>query len=69
MSTLSVPISPNLEVFISNMINQGLASSKAEVVRQALAHYAEDQAIEVVLHSEQEARDGEILQGNLRQLI
>ena len=69
MSTLSVPISPLLETFVEGMIKRGLAPNKAEVVRQALVRYAEDQAIEAVLRSEQEAREGKILRGDVRSLL
>ena len=69
MSTLSVPLSPSLETFVEDMIRRGLAPNKAEVVRQALVRYAEDQAIEAVLRSEQEAREGKILRGDVRSLL
>ena len=69
MSTLSVPITENLESFINDMIKRGVAPNKAEVVRQALVRYAEDQAIEAVLRSEQEAREGKVLRGDLKTLM
>lgn len=69
MSTISVPIPHNLENFINEMITRGIASNKAEVVRQALVRYAEDQAVEAVLRAEQEVREGKILRGNLDELM
>ncbi len=69
MSTISVPIPNTLETFIDDMIRRGFAPNKAEVVRQALVRYAEDQAVEAVLRSEQEAREGKILRGNLKDLM
>ncbi|MBU1126540.1 hypothetical protein KJ758_02915 [Patescibacteria group bacterium] len=69
MSTLSVPLSNNLEAFIDEMVKGGIAPNKAEVVRQALNRYAEDQAVEAVLRSEQEAREGKILRGDLNKLL
>ena len=68
MSTLSVPLTQTLEIFIDEMIHRGIASNKAEVVRQALLSYAEDQAVEAVLRSEQELREGKILRGDLRKI-
>ncbi len=68
MSTISVPIPHNLEVFIEDMIRRGIAPNKAEVVRQALVRYAEDQAVEVVLRAMQEAKEGKILRGDLDEL-
>lgn len=69
MSTISIPIPANLENFINDMIQRGIAPTKAEVVRQALVRYAEDQVVEAVLRSEQEAREGKILRGDLRELM
>ncbi|MFC1787932.1 type II toxin-antitoxin system ParD family antitoxin [Patescibacteria group bacterium] len=68
MSTISVPIPQTLEDFINEMINCGIASNKAEVVRQALVRFAEDQAIEAVLRSEQELREKKVLCGDLRKI-
>ncbi len=68
MSTLSVPITSALAAFIDEMIRRGVAPNKAEVVRQALTRFAEDQAVDAVLRAEQEARDGKMLRGNLREL-
>lgn len=69
MTTLSVPLPHHLEAFVASMVRRGVAANKAEVVRQALARYAEEQAIDAVLKSEQEAREGKILHGNLRTLV
>jgi Arc/MetJ-type ribon-helix-helix transcriptional regulator len=69
MPTISVPIPSTLETFIGDMIRRGLAPNKAEVVRQALVRYAEDQAVESVLRSEQEAREGKVLRGDLKKLL
>jgi Arc/MetJ-type ribon-helix-helix transcriptional regulator len=69
MSTLSVPLPSALEAFIDEMVRSGAAANKADVVRQALARFAEDQAVEAVLRSEQEVRDGKILRGDIREII
>ena len=69
MSTISVPVSAELETFIDDMIRQGVATNKADLVRRALTHFAEDQAVEAVLRSEQEAREGKVLRGDLRQIM
>ncbi|MEK7546136.1 MAG: hypothetical protein AAB554_03620 [Patescibacteria group bacterium] len=68
MSTLSVPLPNALEAFIDEMVRRGVAANKAEVVRQALVRFAEDQAVESVLRSEQEVRDGKIMRGDLRKI-
>ncbi len=69
MSTLSVPLTKNLETFVDDMVNRGIAANKAEVVRQALTRYAEDQAVELVLQSMRELNEGKALEGNLDDLL
>jgi predicted DNA-binding protein len=61
MSTISVPLTPELEQFIKETTNKtGL--TKADVVRQALRHYAEAQAVErVLLAAAEPSLDGELL--------
>jgi Arc/MetJ-type ribon-helix-helix transcriptional regulator len=68
MTTISVPLSHTLEVFIEEMVRREVASNKAEVVRQALVRYAEDKAVEAVLRAEQELSEGKILRGDLRKI-
>jgi len=69
MSTLSVPLTNNLETFIESMVRRGIAANKAEVVRQALTNYAEEQAVATVLRSEQEIKEGKILRGDLKKIM
>ncbi len=69
MSTLSVPLTPQLEETINGFVKSGYASNKAEVVRKALKLLAEEEAIMAVRISQQEARDGKILHGDLRKLL
>ena len=69
MTTLSVPIPANLEKFINRQIKEGRGANKADVVRRAIIRLSEEEAINAVLTSEQEARDGKILRGDLRELV
>lgn len=68
MSTLSIPVSPKLENVVNSFVKKGYGANKADVVRKALTLLAEEEAISSVLKAEQEARDGKILKGNLKQL-
>ena len=69
MSTLSVPLTPQLEEFIKNQVKSGRAANKADVVRRALIALEEEEAIQVVLTSQKEALQGKILRGDLRTLL
>ena len=64
MSTLSVPLTPNLEEFVKEQVKTGRASNKADVVRKALKLLEEEEAIMAVLKAEKEP----ILRGDLRRL-
>lgn len=68
MSILSVPLPQHLETFIEDAIRRGVAPTKAEVVRQALQRYAEEQAVEAVLRAMREVKEGKILEGDLDEL-
>ena len=69
MSTLSVPLTKNLEAFIDDAVRRGIGSNKAEVVRKALTRFAEDQAVDMVMQSMREYKEGKILKGDLDTLL
>jgi len=68
MSTLSVPLTPSLEIFITNMVKQGKAENKAQVVRQALRRFEEEEAVNSLLQARREVREGKVLYGDLDEL-
>jgi len=69
MSTLSVPLTPQLEETINSFVESGYAPNKAEVVRKALKLLAEEEAVAAVLKSEQEAHQGKIFYGDPKKII
>ncbi len=68
MSTLSVPLTPQLESFINSMVTQGKAENKAQVVRQAIAKMEEDEETNEVLLAYREIEEGKGLRGDLREI-
>jgi Arc/MetJ-type ribon-helix-helix transcriptional regulator len=69
MSTLSVPLTPELELEIDKLVKSGFASNKAAVVRRAIERLAEEEAVNAVLMAEQEVTQGKLLRGDLRKLM
>lgn len=69
MSVLSVPLTAKLKETVNQLVESGVASSKAELVRKAIESFAEYQAIQDVLRAERELKDGKILHGDLDKLI
>ncbi|OGY71073.1 MAG: hypothetical protein A2986_01215 [Candidatus Jacksonbacteria bacterium RIFCSPLOWO2_01_FULL_44_13] len=69
MSTLSIPLTPQLETFIDEQVRLGRAANKADVVRKALRLFAEEEAVAQVLRAEQEVREGKLLSGDIKELV
>lgn len=69
MSTLSVPLSKDLEEVVEGLVQDGYGANKADVVRKALKKLAEDRAVEAVLQAQREIDEGKGLEGDLRELV
>ena len=65
MSTISVPLSPDLEEALNGLIASGYGSNKANVIRRALKKADEDEAVNRILAAERESS----LKGDLRDLM
>lgn len=58
MSVATVPLNKKTEASIDGLMKSGIGSSKADIIRQAINNFAEQQAILDVLESEQEVSLG-----------
>lgn len=58
MSTLSVPLTPQLEEFINDQVKSGRAANKADLVRRALTAMSEEEAVQAVLVAKKEIIEG-----------
>ena len=67
MSTITVPLTPELDNFIKERTKDGF-SSKAELVRQALNYYKEELAVRDIMQARREVKEGKILRGDLKDL-
>lgn len=68
MSTLSVPLTPELEKMIEHLVEMGVGANKADVARKAIERFAEDEAVNAVLRAEREISLGKGLSGDLDEL-
>ncbi|MDO8575124.1 MAG: hypothetical protein Q7R78_00275 [bacterium] len=68
MTTISVPLPPNMVEYIENEVRVGNYANKAQLIRKALDKFREDEAVEAVLRSEQEAKEGKVFYGDLDEL-
>ena len=64
MTTLSVPLTPELAKFVDE-VTKSTGLTKSDVMRQALTFYAEEQAVRKVLLAAQEPS----LSGDLKDLM
>lgn len=65
MATLSIPINSELEAFIKKMIKKGRGANKADVVRQALERFKDEEAVNAVLRTQAEPD----LRGDIKDLM
>ncbi len=65
MSTISVPLTPELEEFINRQVKSGKSANKAHVVRYALQRFSEEEAVAEILRAQKEPT----VRGNLRDLV
>lgn len=65
MSTISVPLSKEHQEKLDHLVGEGIASTRAGVMRKALERLAEDAAVAAVLQAEREPT----LKGDLNDLL
>ncbi len=68
MTTITIPITAELNNFINSQVRLGEASSKADLVRRAIQNMKEDVFIRQILDAKAEAKAGKLLKGNLDEL-
>jgi Arc/MetJ-type ribon-helix-helix transcriptional regulator len=68
MSMLSVPLTPELEKTINRLVEDGVATNKADLARKAIEYFAEQRAIQDVLDAQKELGEGKFLKGDLDEL-
>ena len=64
MTTITVPLTEDLLQAIDSLLKRGIGANKADLVRQALRKFCEDQAVTDVLEAHKEPR----LKGALKDL-
>ena len=68
MTTVTIPLSESLNNYVNEQVRLGNASSKADLVRRAIAKYREMEFVKTILEAEQEIKDGKALSGDLDEL-
>ena len=69
MTTITVPITKELESFIEEELKAGTSESKAHLVRFALGRLQEERAISRLREAEGDIKEGRVYEGDLKKLI
>ena len=69
MTTITVPITPDLEEFIKEEVARGASDSKAHLVRFALSRLREERALARLHEAEDDIKHGRTYRGNLRAIL
>lgn len=69
MTTITVPITKELESFIDEELASGTSESKAHLVRFALRRLREERALARLEEAEADIKAGRVYKGDLKKLI
>lgn len=69
MSTITIPITKELESFIESELAEGTSESKAHLVRYALTRLQEERALARLHEAELDIKSGRVYSGDLKQII
>ena len=69
MTTITVPISGEIEEFINQELAYGTGESKAHIVRFALLRLREERALSRLTEAEEDIKQGRVFKGDLRSLL
>ena len=68
MTTISIPLSNELNRFVDEQVRLGKAGSKAELVRRAIIKLKDEEFIQSVITAKREIKEGKALRGDLDKL-
>lgn len=69
MTTISVPLTPELERQLDSLIADDVGSSRADVMRKALKQLARSQALERIRQAERDIKAGRVYTGDIDEII
>ncbi|MDO8493596.1 MAG: hypothetical protein Q7S19_03590 [bacterium] len=69
MTTITVPITKELESFIAEELTAGTSESKAHLVRFALMRLMEERALGRLQEAEADIKSGRVFEGDLKSLL
>jgi Arc/MetJ-type ribon-helix-helix transcriptional regulator len=64
MTTVTVPLTNQLNSMLESLVQFGAGASKADIMRTALQYFARERAIDELLKAQREAREGKYFVGD-----
>ncbi len=68
MTTISVPLNPEIEKALNELVDI-TGANRSAVIRKAISYYREEEAVQAVLKAETEYNSGKGLTGDLDKLL
>jgi Arc/MetJ-type ribon-helix-helix transcriptional regulator len=69
MTTITIPITKDLESFLEEEIREGTSETKAHIVRFALGRLREERALARLAEAEEDIKTGRVYKGDLKKLL
>ncbi|MDP3902003.1 MAG: hypothetical protein Q8Q21_00240 [bacterium] len=69
MTTITIPITKDLESFIEEELSSGVSESKAHLVRFALRRLMEERALARIGEAETDIKVGRVYEGDLKKIV
>lgn len=69
MTTITIPITKELQSFIEGELKAGTSDSKAHLVRYALGRLQEERALSRLKEAETDIKENRVYQGDLKKLL
>ena len=69
MSTISVPLTPELEQELDRLVEEEVGSSRADVMRKGLKRLLREEALKGIREAEEDIKAGRLYTGNIDEII
>ncbi len=69
MSTISVPLSPELAQELDRLVEEEVGSSRADVMRRGLKHLLREEGFRRIREAEEDIKAGRLYEGDIDEII
>ncbi|MEK7628799.1 MAG: ribbon-helix-helix domain-containing protein [Patescibacteria group bacterium] len=69
MSTISVPLSPELENELDRLVEEEVGSSRADVMRKGLKYLLREEGFRRIREAEEDIKAGRLYEGDIDEIV